>query len=466
MSLAPGAGDVECRLVEHVASCRYEQLPQAAVAVAKRSLLDTLGAMIAGRVAPGIAALVDLARDWGGTPQARILGSALQAPAPIAAWCNGAMARALELDDCVDYLPIHPSAMSVPALLAAADVGGGMSGRDFLCALALAQDLKIRLGLAVQRNAMQTGRNNPFKIYAATAAIANAWHLPPGEVQDAMGIASSYAVGDGQCSIDGSMALRVQYGNVAQGALQAVLLAQRGVSGAHAFLTGRYGYFPAFEPQHDIAALTERLGEQFHGVTISTKPYAACRATHAAIDLARQARAELGGAEAVRERVAAVEILVNPEIDGLVGSPGSDKRQPRTGPAAQFSLHFTVASALLNDRFAIQDSQAVARADPLRLELARRIEVVADAARRTDAVLGRTGLRVRLHDGRAIELEREQPSGSPQYPVSDQDLRLKLLDCLGFSGLQIKTSAIDRLIGHVGELEAMPDMRCLLDDLA
>lgn len=468
MKSTPPAKDdtLEARLGAHVAACRFEQIPAPAIAAAKRSLIDTLGAMIAGRAAPGIEAMIELVRAWGGSAQARIVGSGLQAPAPLAAWCNGAMARALELDDCVDYLPIHPSATSVPALLAGADAIGAISGRDFLCALALAQDLKIRFGLAVQRNAMQSGRNNPFKIYAAIAGVANAWRLGAGPAQHALGIGSSYAVGDGQCAIDGSMALRAQYGNVAQGALQAVLLAQRGFTGPRSFLTGRYGYFTAFEPEHDTQALLDGLGQEFHGATISTKPYACCRATHAAIDLARQLRAQLGASRAALQGIESLQILVNPEIDGLVGAPAAQKMRPDTGPAAQFSLHFTVASALLNDGFGLRDSLSDALQQDDRLELAQRIEVVADAQRRTRSVLGRTGMRARLQGGAVIELECEQPSGSPQQPVSLEGLRAKLLDCIAFSGRPIPAAAVDRLMERVQVLESAPDVRCLLEEFA
>lgn len=453
---------IEASLAAHVATCRYEQIPLAAIAAAKRSLIDTIGAMIAGRAAPGIDAMVALAGQWGGSAQAPIICSGLSVPAPMAAWCNGAMARALELDDCVDYLPIHPSAMSVPALLASAAAAGGMSGRDFLCALAVAQDLKIRFGLAVQRNAMQSGRNNAFKIYAAIAGVANAWRLPLAQAHHAMGIGSSYAVGDGQCAIDGSMALRVQYGNVAQGALHAVLLAQRGLTGPHAFLSGRYGYFTAFEPEHNLQALIDRLGEEFYGTTISTKPYAACRATHAAIDLARQLRAMLGPAQQACDLIATLEVLVNPELNGLVGIPHADKVRPATGPAAQFSLQFTVATALLHDGFSLQDSLPFALADASRLDLAQRITVVAEVQRRTSSVLGRTGMRAQLRDGRLIELECEQPSGSPQLPISLTGLRAKLLDCVTFSKCPIQASAIDRLMEEVEGLESAPDVRCLI----
>lgn len=464
MKTTPGSEmhDVEGLIASHVAGCRFERIPAAAVASAKRSIVDIVASMIAGSAAPGIDAMVGLVRGWGGVQQARVVGCGLRAPAPLAAWCNGAMARALELDDCVDYLPVHPTAMSMPALLAAADAGDGIAGRDLICALAVAQDLKVRLALAVSRNAMQSGRNNPFKIYAAVAGLANAGQLSPEQTRHALGIASSYAVGDGQCAIDGSMALRVQYGNVGQGALQAVALAGLGVTGARDFLTGRYGYLTAFEPEHDLAALVRGLGEEFLGATISTKPWASCRATHPAIDLTRELRVRLGDRRAL-EAITSLTLFVTPEVAGLVGHPHETKIRPETGPAAQFSLQYTVATALLHDRFALVDSGEAALADPERLRLAGRVTVVADPARRTGGVLGRTGLRAVLDDGAEIRLEREKPTGSPEHPVDDAALRAKMLDCARYAGGRIDEARVDRFLSQTAELDSLADARCLLE---
>ncbi|UCE35189.1 MAG: MmgE/PrpD family protein, partial [Deltaproteobacteria bacterium] len=87
---------------EYVARARFEELSPSAVSSAKRSTLDTIGAMVAGSTAPGLATVVNLAKDWGGKKEAHLIGFGDQLPAPLAAWCNGTMARALEIDDCVD----------------------------------------------------------------------------------------------------------------------------------------------------------------------------------------------------------------------------------------------------------------------------------------------------------------------------------------------------------------------------
>ncbi len=65
-----------------------------------------------------------------------------------------------------------------------------------------------------------------------------------------------------------------------------------------------------------------------------------------------------------------------------------------------------------------------------------------------------------------IELERAQPSGSPQHPVDAAALRAKLLDCVAFSGLPIGAARVDALIAAVQTLESAADVRVLIGGLA
>ena len=110
--------DISRAVSEHVSKTRFENLSREAVFSAKRSTLDTIGAMVAGSSAPGADIVTNLAKGWGGIEESLVIGVGTRLPAPLAAWCNGTMARALEIDDCVDFLPVHPSASAVPALLA------------------------------------------------------------------------------------------------------------------------------------------------------------------------------------------------------------------------------------------------------------------------------------------------------------------------------------------------------------
>src|SRR5689334_5771244 len=100
------------------AAARYDNLPDAAIEAAKKSILDTCGVILAASgVEPAVRAVIDLARQSGGPPESSLLGFEARTSAIMAGLANGAMAHALDYDD----LPPqghHCSSSIVPAALA------------------------------------------------------------------------------------------------------------------------------------------------------------------------------------------------------------------------------------------------------------------------------------------------------------------------------------------------------------
>jgi 2-methylcitrate dehydratase PrpD len=453
---------VSQKLGEYIAKSQFEDLTTEALAAAKRSTLDTLGAMVAGSTAPGIDTVVGLAKGWKGKPEAHVLGFGYKVPAPLSAWCNGTMARAHEIDDCVDFLPVHPSASAVPALFTLAELKGGLSGRDFLTALAVGQDMMIRLGLAVRQNAMQSGRNNMFKIFGPTAALARAMGFDSEQAQNALGISFSFAVGDGQCALDGALTLRLQQGIVAQGALLSVILASKGFTGARDFLLGKFGYLRAFEPDPRMEYLTEGLGRTFYGERISIKPFSSCRATHPAIDLALQLRKENGiDPKSVRK----VTVRTCPEVHQLVASPRDAKIKPDSTPSAQFSIQYTVAAALQRGDVFLKeiDSESLKNTDIL--DLAQRVYVESEPSLRTDFVLGRTIMEIELECKLSLKREIDLPLGNPSRPMGFDAIAEKFLKCASYSVRRLEKSRLKELIQAISRLEDLPDVSLLISYL-
>jgi 2-methylcitrate dehydratase PrpD len=447
---------------EYVARARFEDLSPAAVASAKRSTLDTMGAMVAGSTAPGVDTVVNLAKGWGGTEEAHLVGFGHRLPAPIAVWCNGTMARALEIDDCVDFLPVHPSASSVAALLSLAELKGGLSGPDFLTALAVGQDLIIRMGLAVRKNAMQSGRNNLFKIFGPTAALARAMLLGPAEAQNALGLAFSFAVGDGQCALDGALSLRLQQGIVAQGALLSILLGSRGFTGARDFLLGNYGYLKAFEPDPRLEYLTQDLGKEFYGERITIKPFSSCRATHASINLALKLRNETNIDIRSIQRIT---VRTSPEISQLVGEPRGAKIAPDSVPTAQFSIQYTVAAALIRGDVFLKELEPDSIKDDEILDLASRVYVEPDPSLRTDFVLGRTVMEIDLEGQPSLKQEIELPLGNPSKPMKYEACAEKFRKCTLYSVNPLQATCVEELIEKVSLLQDLQDVSILMSYL-
>jgi hypothetical protein len=116
-------------LARMVAETRYQDIPAAVTDLAKRAILDTLAVTVAGsgwEVSPAIA---DQVAEWGGAPQATVLIHGHQVPAPMAAFANGVMARAIDMGD-VHETGGHVTEWNVPAMLSVLGIAdGAISGR-------------------------------------------------------------------------------------------------------------------------------------------------------------------------------------------------------------------------------------------------------------------------------------------------------------------------------------------------
>ena len=140
--------DPALTLAEHVCRISFSDLPDEAVIATKRDILDTLGAMLGGSVAPGIAELTGLVKHWGGREESSLILLEGKVPAPQAALVNATMGHALDFDDTFDRAGnIHPGTSTLAASLAVAEMQGGASGRDLVLAVTLGLDVAGRLAL-------------------------------------------------------------------------------------------------------------------------------------------------------------------------------------------------------------------------------------------------------------------------------------------------------------------------------
>jgi 2-methylcitrate dehydratase PrpD len=447
--------DPALTLAEHVCRTAFAGLPEAAVTATKRDILDTLGAMLGGSAAPGIAELARLVRRWGGREESTALLLGLKAPAPQAALLNATMGHALDFDDTHDGAGnIHPGTSTLAASLAVAEVRGGTSGRDLILAVTLGLDVACRLALAatVDRGWHRTAA---FGIFGATAAAGKLLGLGVEQMVNAFGIAYSQAAGNRQCIVDGALTKRLQAGQAASAAVLSALLASEGFTGAREVFVGRYGFFPLYQPDgYDLRAIAAELGRTFRGVELSFKPYPCGRPLHAILDAALELyhRLELAAAEA---GIADVRITTNPQTYQEQLHPESPRRRPSQVVEAQFSVPFLVAAALVHGRVGIGEVAGVE--DQAVLALARRIQ----GAVRQDAPPGWARLEVRRADGRAAALETAAPSGSPQKPLSDAQLQAKFRDCAAHAVRPIPETIVDQAMHMIHDLEEVVDATAL-----
>jgi 2-methylcitrate dehydratase PrpD len=445
-------------LVKHVSKVYFEDLPQEAVLVAKKSLIDTIGAIIAGSSVDGCRLFVDYAKHCRGEPYATVAVFGCKIWAPLAAQANGAMARAREIDDVSDIRPLHPSASIISSCLAISEHQGATNGKELITGIVLGQDIIMRFSSAITSPVL-SGRYNLFKVFACAGAAGKLLRLTEDQIWNAMGIAYSQMPADMQALIDGTMTAYITQGTRARAAVESVLMARKGITGTRNVLQGQYGFFKAFEPNSDLNALISDLGKRFAGVDISVKLYSSCRATHQPIELAQTfAKEGLKVGE-----IDQITIKCCAECYKLVGQPAEVKRKPRTFVDGNFSIPFTVAVALVKgDVFIDQMSDETVK-DPRILEIAQRITCVVDPEREVPGrAVGSVIMEVKTKDGRTLRKETRFPKGSSANPATLDDCITKFLKAAVHSHRPFEKRQLSRIIDIVGDLENLKNVNTLV----
>src|SRR3954467_11331545 len=233
-------------LADYWSAARYEDLPPETVRLAKRFLIDTLAAGIAGASSEvaGIAERAIRGALEGSSGTSVLWGQRGTLPPREAALVNGTASHALELDDFGGCG--HSGAVVTPAVLALAG-RGGISGKDVLTAIVAGYDVAARVteGAGGYRfhNDLGWHSSGTCGTFGAAAGAAKVLKLDRERFADALGIAGSFTGGIWAFLADGAMTKRFHPGKAAETGLSAALLAQAGMTGPRQVLEAKWGGF-------------------------------------------------------------------------------------------------------------------------------------------------------------------------------------------------------------------------------
>src|SRR5207248_10090234 len=93
---APHPPSPTAAVAAFAAETRYEDLPAEVLHQTKRCLLDYLGLVIGASDEPAVCRALAVVEELGGSPQARVLGTAVRTSAPEAALVNGIASHVLD----------------------------------------------------------------------------------------------------------------------------------------------------------------------------------------------------------------------------------------------------------------------------------------------------------------------------------------------------------------------------------
>jgi len=452
-------------LIDFGLGTSYSDLPVSVIERTRLATLDTMGAMLAGTNAEGIQALTELVQEWGGVPQSTMITTGQRVPMPAAALVNGMAARAWDLDDVHEQNTCHVFASIIPALLAIADARGPVNGQEAITAAAIAAEAVCRLSSAPRATFSETGSSLTYQCaqYGVALMAARLMGLTRTQTRNALGIAHAKLAGNQQGFLAGAMTVRLMQGVAAESGIVSALMAERGITGSAEILEGKFGYYHVFHRgRYERADIVNDLGTRWEMLQTSIKPASpCCKYTHAPIAAAIQLRDVVG---ADTDAIKQIRIRVtNREVYDLVCLPKETKWNPGTLTAAQFSLPFTVAHALMYGRVDLATFTPEGRHDANVRALMQRIEVDPQfdqqgSSRGQFPMPGH--ITAHLHDGRTEVAELTYVKGHPNNPMNFDDVTAKFRACVGFVGPACTDA--DGLIKAVEELHHLPDVAQLM----
>jgi len=422
------------RIIAHLARVATGEVPEAARAVAKAFIADTLGVGIAGTAAPWRREVLDIAAASGGAAEANVWGTGEKLPLAAAAMVNAYQIHSQEFDCVHEGAVVHPMAAILPSLLGCAEREGGISGDRLLRAVIAGVDVAVTLGLC-SRAPMRFFRPSNCGGFGAVAGLALLADLDETQTRDALGIYYGQCAGTMQAHVEASPQLAMQMGFAARAAVTAIELARRGMPGPRAPISGQFGYFALFDGAADPAPFDE-LGRIWRISELSHKPWPSGRATHGGLDGLQRLIAAHG---ITPDQVAAGRFLVPALTYRLVGrSP----HEEMTVAYARLCLPYVGVVCLRQGTLGLGDFSREALDDPDTLALARRLTVIADDNPDPNA-LHPVRVELDLFGGRTAACDVTDVLGCPARPLAPEAARAKFAACGAPAALWDAVKALD-----------------------
>lgn len=452
------------QISQHIVSTGFEDFDQHTIERAKTRVLDSLGVIAAGAHAPGCDALLRQITRWGGSSDSTVLVHGLKAPAANAATMNSMMMRSYDFEAIeaeghnLSSSPAHISGTTVPTALAVAEWQNA-SGKDFLTALVLGDDLASRLGASSGFD-LYGGWDNTGTIngLGATAIAGRLLGLDALQMREAFGIVLNQLAGSIDNINDKTLGYKLPISLSSRNAIFSAELAGLGYKAAKDAIGGRKGFFALYCPKASPELLTIDLGTKFFGDVV-IKPWSACRLTHPSIDACVQivSANPLEPAD-IRE----VRILATPSTcAGFCGQPFEIGEEPQVSGA--FSIRFTAANAILRGTVRPEHFTREKMSEPELQALLGKIALV-DALPPTEYLTAT--VEVEMNDGRVFTARTDVPKGDiHKNPMTSDEVLEKFRANIDFAE-GISAEAGERIIEKVARLEDLSSVKELIEPLA
>ena len=445
-------------LVSFLSALRFDDLPEEVVERTKELFLDWVASALAGKNARPVRIFEQFAETMGPAEgPSEILPSRRRTSPLFAAMVNAAASHVVEQDDLHNASVFHPATVVFPAALAAAQHTGA-SGRDLITASVAGYETGVRVGTYLGRSHYKvfhtTGTAGTL---AAAAAVSHLLGASEEVMLHALGSAGTQAAGLWEFLRDAADSKQLHTAKAASDGLLAAYVARDGFTGATRILEGEQGMAAGMSSDAEPERLVEGLGERWAVPETSFKFHASCRHTHPA---AAALLAGMNEHELAADQVTGVRARVHGAAIDVLGPV----RDPRTIHQSKFSMGFVLALIAARGSAGIDDFTEEALEDPELRGFSERVEMVFDPE--VDAAYPRRWIglvEIETAGGGRITSRVDVPKGDPGNTLSREELEEKARRLAAFQG-GASEAEMDRVIGHVWDLDREPGVRDLLPE--
>ena len=413
---------------DYVSTFDLARVPAEVIARAKFNILDAIGIGYASVGYDFAERSAQALHDIGGQGNFPVIGMSLRLPQRDAAQLNGILIHGLDYDDTHSRAVIHPSASSVPTMLAAGTATDA-SGKAALSGFIIASELASRIGIAANGGFHDKGFHPTGVVgaFGSTLGAGYLYGLTRDQLRNAQGIVLSQAAGSLEFLDDGAWTKRNHPAWASVCGQTAAVMAKHGFVGPNKPYEGRYGIYQLHMKDDDLADLdgiVEGLGESWELMNIAFKPYPACHYTHAFAD-AILALKKSHGLDATS--IKSITARIGERQVPVVCEPQATKKRPQNSYDAQFSVQYVIAASLLRGRFTLAELDEKAISDPEILDLCAKISYEIDPDSAYPRYYSGEVL-VETLDGSILRHREHINRGSADKPLSTEELESKFMD--------------------------------------
>ena len=359
------------QIADYVAGALTREYPAEVLTAAKLALIDTIGCAVGAWDDECVRPVRRMVEGWNAPGKAQIFIGGSTTPA-FAALANGTMAHAMDYDDSHQMGAGHISCVcGMTALAMAAELGA--NEKDTLAAYITGFEVMARLagggppgvGRSLHRRGLHP--TSVFGRVGASVVASVLMRLTPRQTEYAMGVAATTA--GGLVGSFGTHSKPFHGGKAAMDGILAAQLAKEGFQSSTKLLELEKGLLDAFiqDRKVEVPPMDFSYWELKRN---GFKPYASCRATHAAIQTSRKLAAAVKG-----KKITRVHARVHPNVVVV-----ANQANPQTPLAHKFSVRYCMAMGLTGYRLVASDFTDKLVQDKALKQIAEvtELEVVAD----------------------------------------------------------------------------------------